>query len=92
MTRKEFTELYSGVAIAYHTKSWKTIVALEKGGRLALLNYCSVVISDLDIARLRGVSINTIRGYKKRDSAALMYASLKEEAVALLAEEIESSS
>ena len=92
MTRKEFTELYPGVVTAYHTKSWKTIVALEKSGILTLLEYCRVVIRDLDIARLRGVSINTIKDWKKRSDVNKMYACLKEEAIVLFAAEIESSS
>ena len=90
MTKVNFIETYlDGVSPAYHTKSWKTIVKLERDGELTIFDYCMSIIQDLKITELTGVKINTIKGYKKRESARLMYLSLKKDAAKLMVKEFE---
>lgn len=88
MKRDEFIALYPGVDVAYHTKSWKTIVALEKEGRLNILAYCDVMVNNHNIMRFSGLCESTVVNYKKGRTASLfVYAALREKSVKSLAEE-----
>lgn len=89
MRKKEFIKKYfNGVMPAYHTKSSKVIIRLDKEFKLSLEAYCALMIKDLDMTRLSGVGIHTIKGYKARGDS-VRYEGLKEMCVSLMVEEME---
>ena len=98
MTKKDFIEKYPSI-IAKHpsnnaklnSKSWKTILMLEKEDRLDIFSYCDVMVKEIDIVRFSGFSSTQVNNYKssKVKSSIFIYATMREKSVRELVSEFE---
>jgi len=87
LTKKEFIAMYPGVDAAYHTKSWKTVVMLDKAGLLSIYAYCEAMIKETDISRFSGRSKFTLTGWKRDDP--FVYDAVREKCISCLVAEFE---